>query len=268
MWGGSQLSDASMSDVPVDSGSTASTTSERFRFSLRGIFKAMFACGLVFFVMFRVLPAGKEAEEAARRASCKNNFKQLAIAVRHYHDLHEVFPTAFVTDAGGRPMHSWRAPMLPYIDAKNVWAKYDFNSPWDSPSNLLCRSTWVPTLLCPSESTLHPGYCTPYVMIVGDEAAMQPGKWTCLADLDDPANTILVAEIADSDIFWAEPRDLQFDTMSFRVNDPAGNCISSHHRGGAHVLMADGSVRFLANYTDPAVVRALCTRDATDNPKP
>ncbi len=78
---------------------------------------------------------------------------------------------------------------------------------------------------------------------------------------DGLSATIFISEIARSDIHWMEPRDLHIDRMSFQINDKTKPSISSHHRGGAHVLFADGSVRFLRDSTPPEIVRALLTID-------
>jgi hypothetical protein len=56
-----------------------------------------------------------------------------------------------------------------------------------------------------------------------------------------------------------EPRDLNFETMSFKINDQQREGIRSKHPGCALVALADGSVTALGNDTDPQVVKALLT---------
>jgi prepilin-type processing-associated H-X9-DG protein len=243
------------------------------RSSLPAIGCAFLVCCLVLVPLYHVLPAVRAAREAERRTECSHHFASLGIALEDYHQVYRAFPSPYIPKADGKPMHSWRVSLMMYLNSGPEapgYAGYDFDVPWDSPKNLqLCKPWSVPVYSCPSRTDLQRAdFCTSLVMIVGDETAARPGKWTRLADLEDPASTVLLAEVADSDVFWAEPRDLQFDTMSFRINDPAGNCISSRHLGGAHVLMADGSVRFLADDTEPTVVRALIMRDKGDNLPP
>jgi prepilin-type processing-associated H-X9-DG protein len=80
------------------------------------------------------------------------------------------------------------------------------------------------------------------------------------------ANTIAAAEIANSDIYWTEPRDLPLECMSFRVNDRSQPSVSSAHRGAAVVVFADGHTQTLSDRTDPAVLKALMTIDGGERP--
>lgn len=55
-----------------------------------------------------LLPVLSSAREASRRNQCMNQLKQIVLALHNYHDVRRTFPPAYVADAGGRPMHSWR----------------------------------------------------------------------------------------------------------------------------------------------------------------
>ena len=71
-----------------------------------------------------LLPAVQQAREAARRTQCKNNLKQMGLALHNYHSTASIFPSAKVFDTNksqcqgwiyGNSM-SWRVMILPYID--------------------------------------------------------------------------------------------------------------------------------------------------------
>jgi hypothetical protein len=90
---------------------------------------------------------------------------------------------------------------------------------------------------------------------------------------DGPADTVMIVEVADSEVSWAEPQDLRFDRLKFTVNEPHG--ISSHHSGGANLAFCaehseeqDDLVRFLKNSTDPRRVKAMLTIDGSGSDKP
>src|SRR5258708_3361414 len=62
-----------------------------------------------------LLPAPRSARPAARRAQCNNNLKQIALALQNYEQAHKALPPAYTVDAEGRPLHSWRTLILPYL---------------------------------------------------------------------------------------------------------------------------------------------------------
>ncbi|WP_339735061.1 DUF1559 domain-containing protein [uncultured Gimesia sp.] len=91
-----------------------------------------------------LLPAVQQAREAARRTQCKNNMKQLGLAVHNYHDVYRCVPTIGVAE------RSAFVALLPYLDQGNLQNSYDFDLPWHNAANL-SKSMQVPTVLqCPS----------------------------------------------------------------------------------------------------------------------
>ena len=80
-----------------------------------------------------LLPAVQQAREAARRTRCKNNFKQLGLALHNYHDTHRVFP--YATENHGRASdsllktnHTGYLMLLPFIDQAALYNQFDFNA--------------------------------------------------------------------------------------------------------------------------------------------
>src|SRR5204863_151662 len=77
----------------------------------------------------------RDAHEAARRSNCKGELKQIGLALLNYREVYGCFPPAFIADESGRPMHSWRVLILPYIDHVSLYYEYRFDEPWDGPNN-------------------------------------------------------------------------------------------------------------------------------------
>jgi uncharacterized protein DUF1559 len=203
----------------------------------------------------------KDAREAAHDAQCRGHFKQLATALLYYHDTFKGFPPAYTTDRDGKPMHSWRVLILPWLEEKAVFAQYDFSKPWNDPGNLkLASQINLDLFHCPSESNHGQSVMTNYVVVVGDQSAFPGQRTTALTDMTDGVeNSIFLVEIANSDIHWMEPRDLELAKMSFIVNDPHRAGISSHHPRGPGVSFADGTGIRLAESLRPETLQALIT---------
>src|SRR5262245_30030320 len=56
------------------------------------------------------------ARESARRMSCSNNLHNIAIALRNYESVYHCLPPAYTVDAEGKPLHSWRTLLLPFLE--------------------------------------------------------------------------------------------------------------------------------------------------------
>ncbi|MEZ6128183.1 MAG: DUF1559 domain-containing protein [Planctomycetaceae bacterium] len=102
-----------------------------------------------------LLPAVQQAREAARRTQCKNNLKQLGIALHNYHDVFTTFPPGEIrigSDALDSSLAGWIAMLLPQMDQQPLYNQIDWNTkPINTGTNLPLMSSVIPGLLCPSE---------------------------------------------------------------------------------------------------------------------
>ena len=235
---------------------TTSAAPARFRFSLAQLLWAMAGASVLFAAIYWV---GNFARASANQATCSNNLKQLAIALQNYHDTFGSFPPAYIADEQGRPMHSWRILIMPFLESSILYSEYRFDEPWNGPNNRLLHARMRRTFHCPSDTT-QGAPMTNYVVVVGPETAF-PGNGCVSLDqiADGPANTLLVVEVHNSGIHWLEPRDLSFAQMARKINSPAGQGISSAHSGSAQAAFADGHIQILPNTLPAAEVRGLLT---------
>jgi prepilin-type processing-associated H-X9-DG protein len=215
------------------------------------------------------LPSIQAAREASRRAQCVDNLKQIGQAMQKYHQANGNFPPAFLAEKDGTPMHSWRVLILPFPGTREreLYAKYRFDEPWNSPHNKAMAEPMPPVYRCPSEATDAPQ--TSYAMLVGPHTVTDGPTPRRTGDIADGlSGTILVAEAAKAGIPWMEPRDLDAEKMEFCINATSNNLmqdareISGRHHGGANVLFCDGSVQILSSQSlDANDLKALTTID-------
>ncbi|CAK9026236.1 DUF1559 domain-containing protein [Durusdinium trenchii] len=184
---------------------------------------------------------------SSHRKVCSSRVENVLLALRRYHDKYERFPPVYTVDVDGRPLHSWRTLLLPYLNSSQLielYRRLDLSVPWDHSVNrqVLEELGPVAAYQCPADTESRDETATSIVAVVGPHTCWWPGQEFALRDLTLPSETIMVVEIADSGIHWMEPRDLYTGQMAAGVNPASGQGISSEH-GGAHLGMADGSKR-------------------------
>ncbi|TWT34669.1 DUF1559 domain-containing protein [Blastopirellula retiformator] len=97
-----------------------------------------------------LLPAVQQARDAARRMSCTNNLKQLALALHNYHDTFGSFPPSGID--GGKSHGMW-IRLAPFYEQSAIYDQYNFTGTWRD--NLpLCSESSMDALHCPSGSTV------------------------------------------------------------------------------------------------------------------
>lgn len=227
------------------------------RFSLRRLLLALTLLAIVFAAARYLVEKVSAAREAALGSVCSGRFCQLTVALHNYHDVYGSFPPAIVHDSQGRPMHSWRMLLTPYLNGDSWANAYDYTRPWNHPANLRIEKNGERLFQCPSAPD---GMrFTNYVLVTGPNTLFPPDRCTTFKDAEGRDDAIWLVEIANSDIHWMEPRDLDIRSMSFQVNDPNQPSIGSHHPGYARVGVISGScggVR-VDNNTPPAKIKSM-----------
>jgi len=238
-------------------------TSPPKRWSAGGIIETTLVWGgvllLVGFFVLTILPP-TSGHVYPRRTECKSHLKQLALAMHNYHDKYGSFPPAYIADKNGRPMHSWRVLLLPFLAFDHLYKEYRFDEPWNGPHNRELAALPIQLFHCPADTGTKSD--TSYVVVVGPKTIFPGASSIKIADIaDGTSNTILMVETVDSGINWLEPRDMSYEEALRGINPKTGWGISSRHEGGAQVALADGSVRFLPDKTPVDQLRLFLERD-------
>jgi hypothetical protein len=229
------------------------------------IIELLVVIAIIGMLVVLLLPAVPAAREPARRMQCTNNMKQILIGFYNYHDIYGSLPPAYTVDNNGKPLHSWRVLILPYVEQTALYENIRLDEPWDSEHNSQFHSK-VPTIFrCPSAGHIRevppvpvPTGCF-YSVIDGPEAAFF-GSEAKIMKSKQLSETIFLVE-RRTPVNWMDPsREISFETACKGINvDTMG--ISSYHPKGVNIGLGDGSTRFLKETTDKEILRKMLTFD-------
>jgi prepilin-type N-terminal cleavage/methylation domain-containing protein len=128
-----------------------------------------------------LLPAVQAAREAARRAKCVNNLKNVALALQNYHDVRKRLPGGSYYDPSGfpaLPLHlTWAGELFPYIEEDSLYAKFIRTLPIDSPANKAAVETPVNVYICPSDPLANTPLLTNRAGAGDNNPTASPGLW-------------------------------------------------------------------------------------------
>lgn len=215
--------------------------------ALGGIFLA-----LGFFALMFVSGMSRRGMPAAKRTQCKNNLKQIGLALHNYHDAYNEFPPAYSADNQGIKLHSWRTLILPYMEEQELYNSIDLTKPWNDPANAEAYESRPEIFACPSSNI--PDTQTTYMGLVGDDHFFGEDRPCRIRDIaGGTSSTIAVTEVPIAQaVHWMEPTDtaIEFFTSINQDQEVA-------HEGGVQVLLADGSARFISLSIENEIVEKL-----------
>ncbi len=230
-------------------------TRRRFPF-----FALFLVIGAFMLIVFLMLPMARRAPEAASRTRCKNNLKQIGVALHNYTELYGSLPPAFTVDVNGRPLHSWRTLILPFIEQKPLYDAIDLSQPWNHPAIAKAYNTELNAFRCPS-AELPPGF-TIYLAVSADGGCFEAGASREFTDVaDGTSNTLMVVEVPNNhSVHWMAPVDAG-EQLILNISQDS----ELSHLGGSQLLFMDGSVRFVSANLSEEQRRALISISGNDD---
>jgi|GEM_PF-425570 prepilin-type N-terminal cleavage/methylation domain-containing protein/prepilin-type processing-associated H-X9-DG protein len=184
-----------------------------------------------------LLPAVQRAREAAGRAACQSNLRQIGLALHSFHDIYDFLPPGLATEADKQDgYHTGFTYLLPFLEQDNIYRLYQMDKQWYDADNYPAVGQQVPLFYCPSNRTRGILDLTPFIQQWG--AAMPPYVGACDYVLCKGANACLWP---DTSGIPPQAKGL-FNEALFRPSD-------SLRGGGAGIAIPQQAVR-LAGITD------------------
>jgi hypothetical protein len=240
---------------------------------------AVVAVGSLVLLGLGMVVAREHSRSDARQSFCSSNLRQIVIALHGYQGQYGCFPPPYLVGRDGKPWHSWRVQILPWLDeGRAIYGQYDFSQPWNALANRRLAAFAPEVLVCPAHHEV-PAGVTDYYYVVGLD------RWPTGTETigrrqidagDGAADTILLVESHTVLANWMEPRDLSADEVLHGINASfQAPCACSSHgagrhdaregEGGALVAFCEGSIQLLPARTEPADLRAFLTFDGGED---
>lgn len=244
---------------------TSGSVGRKLLVALASIVAMVLLSGVMIGLVYLTITMSDVVRTGTLNNACAENLLAIGKAMLQYHNEHGRFPPAATLDPQGRPMHSWRVLLLPYLGHEALFHQYDMSVPWNYPQNQLLAAQMPAVYHCPDSLNVASSE-TSYMVVVAPGGVFHGAESASLLEIaDGPAQTLLVVETTGMAINWLEPRDLQRDSISLSINGAfTGGIGSSHPSGEAHALMADGTVKHLSGLTSADTIEAMLTIDGAD----
>jgi hypothetical protein len=208
-----------------------------------------------------------------------NNLRQVGLALHNFHDANNGFPPAVILGRDGKPWHSWRVLILPYLDQQALYEQYRWDEPWNGPNNRKLLAS-IPDVYRDPLAESDEATTTPVVAITGAHAAFSDegaaadeegrfaGGGRKFFDITDgTSNTILVGlASADEAPPWMKPEDIVIDRNFPGIGQPGGlgAPFTQRDRASTVALFCDGSVHVLGVDVALDVQQALLSADGAE----
>ncbi|QEG40465.1 DUF1559 family PulG-like putative transporter [Roseimaritima ulvae] len=242
--------DTQANDIDVAAQDSPDGINTKVLFALLAFFAV---CALFLVWQYNFSDAAIAVSKAEARMECSKRMKAIANAIEAYKDDHGSFPPAFTQSEAGEPLHSWRTLILPYLGEQDLYDRIDLSQSWDSDVNRLARETVVEAYRCPLDGDSRTQ--TRYYAVLSINGVMKGVDATTPEEVVDGLDsTIAFVEGQSSKaVAWIEPNDLSLSEFL----DFDWETEMSHHIGGTHVAMCDGSIMFITDSITQEMLRSL-----------
>ncbi|QDT48835.1 hypothetical protein Pan258_28810 [Symmachiella dynata] len=234
--------------------------STRSHFTRRGftLVEILVVLGIIAILLALILPVMSCGD--GRSTQCTNRIKNIGLALHNYANKYGAFPPAYTVDADGKPLHSWRTLMLPYLDHRELYEMIDLTKPWNDPANAQAASANLPIFQCPL-AELGP-HQTTYLAVTTPTSFLRLTETRDFGDIkNDPHETLLVVDAPSKHaVHWMAPRD-----ADERIVLSLTNVAELHHPGDSVAVFVDGTVCSISTSIPESELRRMISIAGDDD---
>lgn len=222
-----------------------------------------------------------DVEAPSERIQAISKLLEIGKALQYWRETYGGFPPVVIRGPDGKPWHSWRVLILPYLGHIDLFNRYHFDEPWDGSNNRKLLKE-IPDVYRFSSDKRFSATATQFLSIVGEGTAFNPegltnhdpAHWLIgdykagvhgmkLDDFSDgQQNTLLIGTASPlASVDWLKPVDVTFTPKmkEFGGNQGFGALIEYKQEQRGAFLWADGTVSTISASIQPKLFRSLFT---------
>jgi hypothetical protein len=208
-----------------------------------------------------LLPAVQAARAAAQRMQGTNDIRQIVLAFHNHHDVYDKFPPLYTVDKNGKPLHSWRVFLLPFLEHDELYKKIKLDEPWDSEYNKQFHNANIPVYSCSYLKNKPVDKKCTFVVVEGQP--LTPNRKTGIGDdiSDGTSNTIAIIEVTEP-FCWMDPKaniTLKDIEKGIGQKDSVIGSKTATGVNGVNTVFWDAAAKFLPKDTPINTLKSLST---------
>jgi Protein of unknown function (DUF1559) len=208
-----------------------------------------------------LLPSIHHANIQAKYASSLGKLRTICNAVIAYQEDKGRLPPLYEMTRDGKPGLSWRVLVLPYLEQKGLYDRFQLAEPWDSPNNRPLISL-MPDVYR-SNISKSPMDHTNFLAIAGENTVWTlPEKPITITDVVDGEGMTLLAVEVDDDraVLWSRPQEFEW-----QPENPTAGLGKLLRTNAFHAVFLDADATAISLVTDRPVIRAIFTRNGNED---
>lgn len=194
----------------------------------------------------------QDARRESRANLCLNQLRSIGVYLENYVSAHGRLPLAWTRDGSGKPLHSWRLAILEMREYFDFDEHMDKSKPWTDLNNRKFFKAFDESPFCCPSAKAAKGI-TQYVAIVGPDTPWDPT--IRIEDLRE--ENLMVLEWPNSDIYWAEPRDITLSELKALIH--SGELATEHSQALRYLDWSNTVREIPLNDATFSVVKRLVT---------
>ncbi|MDR3199001.1 MAG: DUF1559 domain-containing protein [Planctomycetaceae bacterium] len=226
-------------------------------------------CGFGAALLLPAIQAAHNARQKFKSREGQNieNIRNIMLAFHNYCGANLKLPPLYTVDAEGKPLHSWRVLLLPYLGTgyTHLYEKIRLNEPWDSEYNKQFHNVFIKEYVCPQIMSYNGNEMCNYAVIAGQPLTPQKSSDLLKDIIDGTSNTVSIV-VVKKPFYWMDPKaDITLEDFLKGVNKKDSVVGVDASPSGVNVGFWDGSTRFIPNDIPIPILKIIGTANGRES---